>query len=55
LREEHRHSVFENTEHRTLFGPKKGKITRERRRLLNEERHDLYSTSNIIRVKHIKE
>jgi hypothetical protein len=44
-------AVFKNRERRTIFGPKEDKITREWRRLLNEELYDLYSTPNIIWVK----
>jgi hypothetical protein len=35
---------------RKIFGPKKGVVTDEWRRLYNEELHDFYSPTNIIRV-----
>jgi hypothetical protein len=42
--------VFENRVLRRIFGPKRGEATGEWRRLHNEERRDLYSRPNIIRV-----
>jgi hypothetical protein len=42
LREEHRLRVFENRVLRGIFGPKRGEVTREWRRLLNEELNELY-------------
>jgi len=36
-REEHRLRVFENRALRSIFGPKRGKVKRERRKLHNEE------------------
>jgi hypothetical protein len=50
LREEHRLRVFKNRVLRNIFRPKKGKVTREWRRLHNEELYDLYFTPNIIQV-----
>jgi len=50
LREEHRLRVFENSVLRTIFGPKRDEVTREWRRLRNEELNDLCSSPNIIRV-----
>ena len=50
LKEEHRLTVFENRGLRKIFGPQRDGITREWRRLLNEELCYLYSLSNIIRV-----
>jgi hypothetical protein len=50
LREERRLRVFENRALRRIFGPKRGKVKRERRKLHNEELNDLYSPPNIIRV-----
>ena len=41
LREERRLSVFENRVLRRIFGPKRGEVTREWRKLLNEELSDL--------------
>jgi hypothetical protein len=34
---------------RRIFGPKKGEVTGERRKLHNEELHNLYSSPDIIR------
>jgi len=50
LREEHRLSVFENRVLRRIFGPKRDKVTREWRKLHNEELNDLYSSPNIVQV-----
>jgi hypothetical protein len=49
LKEQHRQRVFENRVLRSLFGPKRDKVTGERRKLNNEELHILYSSPNIIR------
>ena len=35
---------------RRVFGPKRDEVTREWRKLNNEERGDLYSLLNIVRV-----
>ena len=35
---------------RRIFGPKRDKVTREWRKLHNEELNDLYSLPNIVRV-----
>jgi hypothetical protein len=35
---------------RRIFGPKRGEVTREWRKLPNEELHDLYSSPTIVRV-----
>ena len=35
---------------RGIFGSKRDVVARERRRLHNEELHDLYSTPNVVRV-----
>jgi len=40
--------VFENRELRTIFGHKRDKVTREWRKLHNEELNYLYSSSNIV-------
>jgi hypothetical protein len=41
LREERRLRVFENRVLRIIFGPKRDEVTEERRKLHNEELHDL--------------
>jgi hypothetical protein len=41
--------VFENRILRRIFGPKRDEVTREWRKLYNEELHILYSFPNIIR------
>jgi hypothetical protein len=43
LREEHRLRVFENRVLRRIFGPKRDEVTRDWRKLHNEELHNLYS------------
>jgi hypothetical protein len=50
LREEHILRVFENWVLRRIFGQKRDKVTGEWRKLHNEELHDLYSSSSIIRI-----
>jgi hypothetical protein len=50
LREEHKLRVFENRVLRRIFGPKRDEVTGERRKLLNKELRDLYSTPRIIRI-----
>jgi hypothetical protein len=49
LREEHRLRVFESRVLR-IFGPKRDEVTGEWRKLHNEELHDLYSSTSIIRI-----
>jgi hypothetical protein len=49
LREEHRLRVFENRVLRRIFGPKR-KEDGSRRKLHNDEVHNLYSSPNIVRV-----
>jgi hypothetical protein len=44
LREEHRLRVFENRVLRRIFGPKRDEVTREWRKLHNEELYILYSS-----------
>jgi len=50
LREERRLRVFENRALRRVFGPKRDKVTRERRKLHSEELSHLYTLPNIVRV-----
>jgi len=42
--------VFENMVLRRVFGPRRDEVTREWRRLHNEELNDLYCSPNIVRV-----
>ena len=42
--------MFENKVLRRVFGPKRDEVTEEWRKLHNEERSDLYSLPNIVRV-----
>ena len=42
--------MFGNMVLRRIFGPKKDEVTREWRKLRNEELNDLYSLPNIFRV-----
>jgi hypothetical protein len=42
--------VFENRVLRRIFGLKTDEVTREWRKLHNEELRDLYSTPSIIRI-----
>jgi len=50
LREERRLRVCGNRMLRKISGPKKDKVTREWRKLHNEELNDLYSSPNSVRV-----
>jgi hypothetical protein len=50
LREERRLRVFENRVLRRAFGAKRDEVSGKWRKLLNEERNDLYSLPNIVRV-----
>ena len=50
LREERRLRVFNNRVLRRIFAPKSDEVTREWRKLRNEELHDLNSSLNIFRV-----
>jgi hypothetical protein len=49
LREEHGLRVFENRVLSRIFGPKRVEVTGEWRKLHNEELHNVYSSSDIIR------
>jgi hypothetical protein len=42
--------VFENRVPRRIFGPKRDEVTREWRKMHNEELRDLYSLPSIIRL-----
>jgi len=42
--------VFENVVLRRIFGPRRDEVTKEWRRLHNEELNDLYSSLNFVRV-----
>ena len=50
MREERKLRVIENMVLRRIFGPRRNEVTREWRRLHNEELNDLYSSPNIVRV-----
>ena len=50
LREERKLRVFENMVLGRIFGPRRDEVTREWRRLHNEELNDLYCSPNIVRV-----
>jgi hypothetical protein len=43
--------VFENRVLRRIFGTERYEVTRELRKLHNEELHNLYSSPSIIRIK----
>jgi hypothetical protein len=50
FREESRPRVFENRVLRRIFGPKRDEVTRECRKLHNEELNDLYCSPSIVRL-----
>jgi hypothetical protein len=50
LRKEHRLKVFGNRVPRIIFGPKRDKVTRGRRKLHSKELHNLYSSTSMIRM-----
>jgi len=50
LREERKLRAFENMVLRRIFGPRRDEVTREWRRLHNEELNDLYCSPNIMWV-----
>jgi hypothetical protein len=50
FREERRPKLFENRVLRRIFGPKRDEVTREWRKLHNEELNDLYSLPYTVRV-----
>jgi len=47
-REEHRLRAFENRVLRRMFGPTRDEVTREWRKLYNEELSDQYTSPNIV-------
>jgi len=50
LREERRLRVFGSRVLRRIYGPERDEVTREWRKLHNEELNDLKSSPNIVRV-----
>jgi len=50
LREERKLRVFANGVLRRIFGPKRGKVTEEWRKLYNVELNDLYCSPDVFRV-----
>jgi hypothetical protein len=50
LREERSLKVFQNGVLGEIFGPERGEVTGEWRKLHNEELNDLYCLPNIVRV-----
>ena len=50
MREKRRLRVFENRVLRRIFGSEKDEVTRERRKLHNEELSDMYSSPNTVWV-----
>jgi hypothetical protein len=46
--------VFENRVLRRKFGPKRDEVTRDWRKLYNEELNNLYSSPSIIRIIRLK-
>jgi hypothetical protein len=50
FRAEYRLRVFENRVLRRIFGPRRDEVTGDRRKLHNDELHNLYSSPNIIRM-----
>jgi hypothetical protein len=42
--------VFENRVLRKIFGPKRGEVAGDQRKVCNEELHNLYTSPNIIRM-----
>jgi hypothetical protein len=50
LRKEYTLRVFENRVVRRIFGPKRDEVTGGWRKLHNEELHNLYSSTSIIRM-----
>ena len=50
MREEYRLRVFENSVLRRIFGSRRDEVTREWRKLHDEELNDLYSSPSIVQV-----
>ena len=48
--EERKLRVFQNRVLRRIFGPKREEVTREWRKLHNEQLNNLYSSASIVRV-----
>ena len=54
MREERKLRVFENMVLRRIFGPRRDEVTRELRRLHNEELNDLQTSPSIVWVTKIE-
>jgi hypothetical protein len=54
LREEHRLRVFENRVLMRIFGRKRDEVMGDRRKLHNEELHNLYSSPKITMIKFMR-
>jgi hypothetical protein len=54
LREECRLTKFENRVLRIIFGLKRDEVTGDWRKLRNEELHELYTSSNIMKLVKLK-
>jgi len=50
LREECRLRLFENRVLKRIFGPMRDEVTREWRKLHNEELNDMFSSPNVVQV-----
>jgi hypothetical protein len=50
LREEGRLRMFENRVLTRIFGPKRDKVTKKKKKLHNEELNDLYCSPNIVQA-----
>jgi hypothetical protein len=54
LSEEDMLRLLENSVLMKIFGPNKDEVTREWRRIHNDELNDLYSSSNIVKSKRMR-
>jgi hypothetical protein len=54
LREENRLRVFENRVLRRIFGLRSVEVTRDWRKLHNEDLHNLYSSPNMIKSRRMR-